>query len=88
MTTIMHTTHPLGTKWHPLPIVVGIFMVMCPIVLKIAGQFPFPWWQTIVFAFGTEILLNLFVYALIGIVNAISVARTARKEKQNAISDK
>lgn len=88
MTTMTQTTHPWGTRWHPLSPSFGLFMIMCPIILKIMGHFPYPWWQTIVFAVGTEILLNLCIYALIGIVNAISVARIARKEKRNGDSDK
>jgi hypothetical protein len=85
MTTM---THPIGTKWHPLPLSIGLCMILHPIVLKLMGYFPYPWWQTIVFAIGSEILLNLLIYATIGVVNAISVARHSRKEKQNVIPDK
>ncbi len=82
------TSHPLGTKWHPLPIMSGIGLMCGYVVMKLTHTINMPWWSVILTPLVVDAIINIAIVAVAGISYRISNLRDNDKSKARSSKTK
>ena len=77
----MTTFHPVGTRWHPLPIMSGVGLMIGHIVLKCTGYLDMPWWAVITVPLAIDIAVNFGFVALVCVAEKISTMKHKKQSK-------